>query len=122
FTAVIAVSFAKLQAAEWQWAVPITGLVSGETGGHPSAFLWIPPDCRQVRGIVVGMHNMQEEGVMEHPVFRDAMAEIGFAEIWVSPGLDPLFDPETGAQEQFDWMLNALSDVSGYEEIRYAPV
>lgn len=50
--------------------------------------MWIPSGCKQVRGVVVGMHNMQEEGIMENEKFRKVMAEIGFAEIWITPGLE----------------------------------
>ena len=31
-------------AAEWQWSVQISGIVSNETNDHPQAFLWIPSD------------------------------------------------------------------------------
>ncbi|GHU79964.1 hypothetical protein FACS1894145_5300 [Bacteroidia bacterium] len=114
--------FSNLSAAEWQWSIEIKSMVSDETNNHPRAFLWIPADCKQVRGIVVGMHNMTEEGIFEHETFRKALSEIGFAEIWVTPGIDPLFDVTKGAQTAFDEMLNTLSEVSGYSELRYAPV
>lgn len=109
-------------AAEWQWSVEIKSVISGETNDHPRAFLWIPSDCKQVRGVVAGMHNMLEEGIFEHPQFRKTLSEIGFAEIWVTPGLDPLFDVTKGSQESFDEMLNSLADVSGYTELKFAPV
>ena len=48
--------------AEWQWAVPVDN-------GY--AFLWIPPGCDQVRGVMFGQHNMLEEGIMEHPAMRE---------------------------------------------------
>ena len=108
--------------AEWQWSVEMKSTVAGETNAHPRAFLWIPADCEQVRGVVVGMHNMQEEGIMEHPDFRKVMSGIGFAEIWITPGLDPLFDPQKDSQKQFDEMLNSLAEISGYQEIKYAPI
>ena len=55
---------------------------------HPRAFLWIPPDCRQVRGVVVGQNNMLEEGILQHPDFRKALAQLGFAEIFIAPTFD----------------------------------
>lgn len=109
-------------AAEWQWSTEIGSHLSGETGSCPRAFLWIPPGCREVRGIVVGMHNMQEEGILEHPHFRKVMQEIGFAEIWITPGLDPLFDPSKGSQLQFDEALDSLARISGYTGINLAPI
>src|SRR5688572_10197420 len=82
---------------EWQWMVPADSLVSTETGAPPKAFLWIPPGCRQVRGVVVGQHNMLEEGIFEHPAFRREMARLGFAEVWISPMFYQTFDFHKGA-------------------------
>lgn len=109
--------------AEWQWSAEVTSVRSKETGGgHPRAFLWIPPDCMRVRGVVVGQHNMIEEGILEHPAMRKALAEIGFAEVWVTPAFNELFLAEHGAGEQFEQMMAALADVSGYAELTFAPV
>lgn len=112
----------SLFGAVWQWSTQIKSETSSETNDHPRAFLWIPPDCNHVRGIVVGMHNMQEEGIFENETFRKTMTEIGFAEIWVTPGLDPLFDPAKGAQIAFDEILDSLAIISGYSELKYAPI
>ena len=40
---------AKVAAAPWQWSVEIKELISEETNAHPSAYLWIPENCKQVR-------------------------------------------------------------------------
>lgn len=108
------------RAAEWQWSAEVPGVVSPETGGAPRAFLWIPPDCTRVRAIVVGQHNMAEEPILEHPVFRAALRELGFAAIWITPPLDLAFDAERGAGERFDAMLAALARESGYDELTRA--
>jgi hypothetical protein len=100
----------------------MTGIVSPETGGPPRAFLWIPPDCQRVRGVIVGQHNMQEEPILEHPVFRTALRELGFAAIWVSPPFDLVFDFEQGAGRHFDAMISELARNSGYNELASAPV
>ncbi|MCU7549447.1 hypothetical protein OCK74_09995 [Chitinophagaceae bacterium LB-8] len=111
-----------VRAAEWQWSVEVKSVVSSETNGHPRAFLWIPPDCKQVRGVVVGQHNMTEEGILEHPHFRKAMTELGFAEVWVSPGINVVFDFNREAGEQFNEMMQSLANESGYTELALAPV
>lgn len=49
------------KAGVYQWSVPVTGVVSGETNQHPQAFLWIPGNCEQVRGVILGQHNLSEE-------------------------------------------------------------
>jgi hypothetical protein len=109
-------------AAEWQWSAQVTSVVSPETDGHPRAFLWIPPNCARVRAVVVGQHNMLEEPLLEHPTFRATLAELGVAEIWVTPALGGA--AKFGAEEvaQFDGMFRALAAESGYTELAQAPV
>jgi hypothetical protein len=110
-------------ASEWQWSVQIHKVVSSETNDHPRAFLWIPANCKQVRAVVVGNHNMLEEGILEHPLFRKKMAKLGIAEIWITPGLNQVWDPKRiDAQAAFDQMMDSLAAVSGYTELKYAPV
>lgn len=109
------------KAQVWQWSVPIEGLISNETKASPQAFLWIPENCKQVRGIVLGQHNMVEEGMLENITFRKTMTEIGFAEIWVTPGFDMTFDFRNGADKHLEAMMNALAKVSGYDELLTAP-
>ncbi|MDL2247957.1 hypothetical protein LJC05_04430 [Bacteroides sp. OttesenSCG-928-J23] len=109
-------------ASEWQWSVPVEGFVSNETNEHPRAFLWIPSNCKQVRGIVVGQHNMSEEGIMEHPAFRKGMSELDFATIWITPGISQEWNTPENVQTIFDNMLESLADVSGYSELKYAPI
>jgi hypothetical protein len=109
-------------AAEWQWSTPVTEWISDETNTHPQAFLWIPEDCERVRAVVVGMHNMCEELIFEHPSFRRTMAELGFAVVWISPLIDYQWKVENGCQKAFDKMMNDLADASGYGELKTAPV
>jgi hypothetical protein len=111
----------RVTAAEWQWSVPVPTLPD-RTNETPRAFLWIPPDCRQVRGVVFGHHNMEEEGILEHPIFRKALSELGFAEVWVAPTFDAYFRFDLGAGEKFDAMLAALAEQSGYSELTNAPL
>lgn len=111
----------RVTAAEWQWSVPVPTL-SDRTNETPRAFLWIPPDCRHVRGVVFGHHNMEEEGILQHPVFRKTLGELGFAEVWVAPTFDPYFRFDQGAGEKFDAMMAALAGLSGYSELTNAPL
>lgn len=109
-------------ASVWQWSVELASVVSGETNAPPRAFLWIPENCKQVRAVIVGQHNMSEENIFEHPRFREAMAELGIAEVWVTPAIDMVFDFNKDAGGKFEGMLNALAEESGYTELKYAPV
>lgn len=109
-------------AAPWQWSVEIKDFVSGETNDHPDAFLWIPENCNQVRAVIIGQHNMTEETIFEHPEFRKAMSKLGIAEIWITPGIDQRWDVTKGTQQIFEKMMKELAEVSGYEELEFAPV
>lgn len=109
-------------AAPWQWSVEIKEQISEETNAHPSAYLWIPENCRQVRAVIVGQHNMTEETIFEHPVFRRNMGKLGIAEIWITPGIDQRWDVTKGTQQIFETMMKNLAEVSGYTELEFAPV
>ncbi len=98
---------------EWQWSV-----ADGET----RAYLWIPPDCRQVRGVVFANHNMVEQGILEHPAMRRTLAKLGFAEVWTVPYFDATFDFSKGAGEHFEKLMGNLAQESGYQELRDSPV
>ncbi len=111
----------------WQWSVPVQSVTSPETNDHPQAFLWIPDNCRYVRGVVVGQHNMLEEGIFEQPDFRKTMTKLGFAIVWVTPMFNQTFDwnPTRSSKRagvEFTDMMTRLADVSGYTELKIAPV
>ena len=112
----------RSKAAPWQWSVEIKEFVSGETNDHPDAFLWIPENCKQVRAVLIGQHNMTEETIFEHPEFRKAMSKLGIAEIWITPGIDQRWDVTKGTQQIFEKLMKELAEVSGYEELEYAPI
>jgi hypothetical protein len=116
---VSAIGICSVRAQVWQWSVPVPGVTN-----HARAFLWIPPDCRPVRGLVLAQHNMEEISILENPVFRKAMAALGFAEIWVSPSPDVLkfFDFSKGAGEITNAYIDSLATISGYKELAYVPV
>jgi hypothetical protein len=108
-------------AAEWQWSIPMPPPPLS-TNEMPRAFLWIPPNCARVRGVVFGHHNMEEVGIFENPVFRRTLAEIGFAEVWVAPTFDRNFRFDQGAGEKYDAMMADLARASGYSELTNAPL
>jgi hypothetical protein len=97
--------FGRSHAAEWQWSVSGNSATSSETNDHPRAFLWIPPTCKHIRAVVIGQHNMEEEPILEHSLFRKAMSELDFAEIWITPALDGFYRFDQGAAEKFNAML-----------------
>ena len=111
-------------AAEWQWSVEVASLTLPGATAHPRAFLWIPPDCRRVRAVVFAQNNMIEEGILEHPKFRKAMAELGLAELFVAPTFDYWQNATNNdaTNEKFSALLKTLAAESGYAELECTPV
>src|SRR5947208_700599 len=102
----------------WQWSVP----VQKARNAGARAFLWVPEDCRKIKAVIVAQNNMEEQSIIENPLFREEMRKLGFAEIWVSPFFDQLFRFNEGAGEIFNGMMNDLAEMSGYHELQYTPI
>ena len=111
-----------LRAGEWQWSVTLDGFVSNETNRNPTAFLWIPADCMQIKAIIVGQHNMSEETLFDNPLFREKMQKLGIGFVWITPGIDQQWDVSKGTQQIFEKMMFSLADVSGYSELKNVPI
>ena len=92
------------------------------------AFLWIPPGCDYVRGIILGQHTCLESVLLEDPIVRTAAARQNLATVFFSPGpFTPVFTYETfrsggDGMARLDKILARLADVSGYAELRQAPI
>lgn len=108
--------------AEYQWSVPLPSIVSPETNADPTAYLWIPEHCNQVRAVVFGQHNMCEETLFDCPDFRQTLSELGFAIVWLTPGVSQQWKVEDGCQEAFRQMMNDLAVESGYSELKNVPI
>lgn len=108
----------------YQWETDIDVVPGSDENNPRRAFLWIPPTCKQLKGLIVCGHNQIEEGILEDPLFRNAMTRLDFGELWITSDMDPsgVFNVHTGAQEIFNEATGELADVSGYEEIKYVPI
>ncbi|MET3501041.1 hypothetical protein ABIC45_002653 [Mucilaginibacter rubeus] len=108
------------QAAVWQWSMPVKP--AGTKRDPSRAFLWISPNCKQVKAVIFAQNNMEEQSILEDPQFREEMGKLGIAEIWVSPAFNLKFLFNEGAGDQFNALINDLADISGYSELKTAPV
>ncbi|HEU4901925.1 MAG TPA: hypothetical protein VFT06_04010 [Flavisolibacter sp.] len=99
----------------YQYSVPV---------GDRQAFLWVPPNCKDVRGVIISLSNLLERKWLEDPLIRKTATEEGLGIIWVGPGkASPLTaDMKPGAGEALQKMLKDLASESGYSEIEYAPI
>src|SRR4051812_41448417 len=44
--------------------------------GTRTAYLWIPPDCKQVKGVIISLANLLERNWLEDPLIRHTAAEL----------------------------------------------
>ena len=113
-----------LRAEDYQWSITVDKVVlPGTTNDHPQAFLWIPPNCKRVRAVVIGQNNMEEPTILANPKFRKAMGELGFAEIFITPHLGSIhFRYDMGTGEVLEQLLKDFGKLSGYQELQFAPL
>ena len=50
-----------------------------------TGYLWIPPACKHVRGVVVLGHNVPEQGLGGHPAIRQVCAELDLVILFTCP-------------------------------------
>jgi len=106
--AVLVFSSTVASAAVFQYSVPI------ETSkGEKAAFLWIPSDAKQVRGVVVGGMTLMEREFAKDKCIRQACADQQLAILFLKCGL---------GQADLQEVLNDLAKVSGYHDLIVAPL
>ena len=112
----------------YQWSLPMPS-----PDFERRAYLWVPPQCQHVRGIVVGLQNMLEKLMFQNGDFRDACAAADVAIVYIAPGsvaIDKTKEPALSlgfkdpkaAVAQLDQLLNDFAAASGYTEIATAPL
>ena len=118
---VVALSLSA-QTAVWQWSTEVPNTSAHPKYAHPQAYLWIPSTCQEVKALIVAQHNMEEISILEDDGFRERMAELGVAELWICPRFNLPFDFTDGAWEGLDAVLERLAADSGYGELSRTPL
>lgn len=107
FTLLLASTLAA-SAAVFQYTVPVA------TAKNPSAaFLWLPPDAKRIRGVILAGMTLMEREFVKDAVIRQACAEQSLAIVFLKSGLG-----STDLQK----VLDDLAQVSGYAELATAPL
>lgn len=106
----------------YQWSVALHGYISTETGKAPTAFLWIPEGCREVKAVMVAQQNMTEEMLYKMPSFQKRMKDLNIALVWVAPWFSRNWEPTTGCQQTFEEMMVGLAGQSGHKELEHCPI
>lgn len=106
----------------YQYSVSLTGFISEETGKSPTAYLWIPDGCQQVKAVILAQQNMTEEMLYKMPSFQQRMKALDIALVWVAPWFSRNWEPSTGCQQTFEEMMVGLAGQSGHKELECCPV
>ncbi len=95
--------------------------VNNDDKGHMRGFLWIPPQCKYVRGVILGQQVILEHLMLEDPQVRAAAAREGLAIVLLS-SFNIGYKIDDPTQALLDHMLAQFADMSGYSEIAKAPL
>jgi len=117
FALLLFVAVCAARGADYQFSVPVGG-------GHSDAraFLWIPPQCEHVRGILLGQQVILEKRVCDDPLIRAACAKENLAIVLCYDTPLGYFDYSQGADKALQKILDDLAAESGYSEISTAPL
>lgn len=122
YSCLLSLATADAQTGIWQWSIPVRNYSVKPKNPHVQAYLWIPEKCKDVKAVLVAQHNMEEISILEDKEFRQRMAELGVAQVWVCPSFNHGFDFTDGAWETLNGILNDLAKESGYAELATAPL
>lgn len=108
FAILLALISASALGAVFQYSVPV------ETSrGEQSAFLWVPPEAGQIRGVVMAGMTLMEREFAKDKQIRSACAEQQLAIIFMKTGLGSI---------DVQKVLDGFAKVSGYRELAVAPL
>lgn len=106
----------------YQYRTQLTGCHSTETDSNPYAYLWIPEGTKSVKAVVLSQQNMTEEAIFKMKAFREQMARLDVAEVWVAPAFSQDWNPLSDCQRVFVEMMDSLAAVSSHPELSIAPI
>ena len=95
------------------------------------AYLWIPENCKKVRGLLILCANVPEHRLVGHPVIRAACAANDLGIVWCMPSfMNFRKDAAKGINNALDYktstavlqqLLDGLAQTSGYAEVATVP-
>lgn len=103
------------QTSVYQYAVSV---------GDRTAYLWVPPACPAVRGVLMSLANLTERRWLEDATIRTVASQECLGTIWIGPGSDTFVnaDMQFGSGEALLQMLRDFAQISGFPEVAFAPV
>lgn len=93
-----------------------------------TAYLWIPEDCKRLRGLLILCWNVPEHMLVGNPAIRKVCAAHDLGIVWCCPTFCNLHaevrkDPQTPKKTvaYLQQLLDGLAKSSGYEEVATVP-
>lgn len=92
--------------------------------GGRTAYLWVPPHSRYIRGVVIAAENALERNWMESVTVRETATRENLGLIWLADGKPTVIDWKISAPaaSALDTMFIDLAKISGFPEIAGSPV
>ena len=101
---------------------------------NATLYLWVPENCKQLRGLVIMCNNVPEHMLVGHPSIRKVCAENNLGIIWSTPSFMNFKKSTTKDNKQLNMaleyktandflqqLLNGLAETSGYSEVATVP-
>lgn len=107
----------QINASDYQWAVPVN-IKDAES----RAFLWIPPNCKHVRGLIFASQVILEKKFCDDVFIRTACEKEGLGIVIVFRSPLTFFNYKDGADKTLQKILDDLAAISGYDEVASAPL
>ena len=100
-------------------SVPVSGMANNS---QPCiAYLWIPPTCSYVRGVLIAGRNVTEHFLVGHRAIRSACTKADLAYCGCPSFFDYRIKDGNRHGEFLQQILKELAQVSGYYEIAGLP-
>ena len=110
-----------------------SGTCTAWSDGQPSkatSYLWIPENCKRVRGLLILCANVPEHRLVGHPAIRAVCAANDLGIVWSTPSFMNFKKTADGKKMQdetattvafLQQQLDALAKISGYDEVATVP-
>lgn len=125
-----AVPTAVNQVFQFVYSGTCTDWSDGSTNSATS-YLWIPENCRKLRGLLILCANVPEHRLVGHPTIRRVCAANDLGIIWSArsflnwsaqkPGHEKMCDEHSTTVAFLERLLEGLARKSGYDEVATVP-
>lgn len=104
------------RAAIYQWSAKV-GEEAGGQNKNQRVYLWIPEDCKRIRGLILDMQNVAENYNIDQPCVREVCRQERIGILWVSADREATMFPQAAFCSDWGWMAGLGPEVNkAYEE------